>query len=86
MVVPTMLVVILAVMAFMAILVTLLGIRSGGHFRRGAFNNFIKLTSVKPDTPALRAIINFDPISFGHNQLYIVAYRTIHFFLLGLNF
>ncbi len=43
----------------------------------GALNNFVQLASVKPDAPALGAIIDFNSLSFRHDKGHI-AYGTVH--------
>jgi len=34
-----------------------------------AFDDLVQLTPIQPDAPALRAIINFDPLPVAHNQI-----------------
>jgi hypothetical protein len=52
--------------------------RGRRHGRRpgGAFNDFVQFTPVKPDAPALRAIVNLDPTTIGHHQSLIVHWAS----------
>ena len=43
----------------------------------GAFDDFVELTAVEPDAPALRAIINFNSLTIRNDQQ-DVAFWTIH--------
>jgi hypothetical protein len=57
-----------------------------GLFTYRPVNYFIKFTSVKPYAPAVRAIVDFNPLSFRHDKPGIFANGTIHnFFLLGVS-
>ena len=52
----------------------------GGHGSRlgsGLLNNFIEFAPVEPDPPALRTIINFNPLPLGHDQIN-TAHWTLH--------
>ena len=42
-----------------------------------AFDDFIKLPTVEPDTPAIWTVVNFDAVPVSHNQTY-VAIRAFH--------
>jgi hypothetical protein len=43
----------------------------------GAFDDFVELTAVEPDAPALRAVINFNSLAIRNGQQ-DVAFWTIH--------
>lgn len=47
------------------------------------FQNAVELTSVKPGTPTLRAVVNFDAYPLGHLERGAVN-RTFHCLLLLL--
>jgi len=36
--------------------------------RRGPRNQLVELTPVKPNTPALGTIVNFNTLAFGHQE------------------
>lgn len=42
-----------------------------------SFDDFVKFTPVEPNTSALGAIVDFDPVSLRQEQIY-VTYRTSH--------
>jgi hypothetical protein len=46
--------------------------------RHAAFNNFVYLTTVKPYTTALRAVIDLDALAVGHYQNRFWALRAFH--------
>jgi hypothetical protein len=47
----------------------------------GPLDDFIEFTAVQPDAPALRAVIDLDPLPFRHDQINI-ADRTFHLIFL----
>jgi hypothetical protein len=42
-----------------------------------SLDDFVKLTAVEPDTSALGAIVDLDPLSLRHHQLRTI-YWTVH--------
>ncbi len=48
-----------------------------GYSGFGSLDDFVKLTPVQPDTSALGAIINFNSITFAHDELSFVE-RAFH--------
>lgn len=42
------------------------------------FNDLVEFTAIKPYTAAFRAVINFDVLTFGHDQFSICACRAFH--------
>ena len=51
--------------------------RLRNSFRR-LVNDLVELAAVQPDSAAIRAIIDFDPLPFRHYKLHIATYRTVH--------
>jgi hypothetical protein len=76
--IPMMFIGMLVIMVVTAVIVSLLRIRAGGHSRRGSLDNLIQFTSVQPDTPAFRAIIDLDTLTLCYGQ-WDHTNRTIHF-------
>jgi hypothetical protein len=35
----------------------------------GSFNQFIEFTPIKPNAPALRTVVNFNALTFGHQEV-----------------
>jgi hypothetical protein len=46
--------------------------------RHGAFNQLIEFTAIKPHAPALRAIVNLDPLAIAHQEVRVRANRAFH--------
>ena len=44
----------------------------------GTLEDLVQLPPVKPDAPAIRAVIDLDPLTFGHDQVDGSADRTFH--------
>ena len=44
----------------------------------GPFNQFVKLTPVKPNAPALWAVVNFNALTFGHQEIGVRAGGAFH--------
>lgn len=65
------------VIVFMIIILILLRGRGVFDAHGRAFNDFIKLPPVEPHAPAIGTIIDFDSLSFRHDQVY-VTFGTIH--------
>jgi hypothetical protein len=34
----------------------------------GPFNQFVEFTAIKPNAPALRTVVNFNALTFGHQE------------------
>ena len=58
----------------------------GGSHRR-AFDDLVELTAIQPDATTLGAVVDFNPLPFGHFQI-DVAYGTLQWFssLYGLGY
>ena len=46
--------------------------------RNGPLDDLVKFSPVKPDTATFRAVIDFDPLTFGHDQIDGTADWTFH--------
>lgn len=82
----TVMIIVMFVMIFLLTVIVPLGIGSGrrspgSHFCRGAFDDLVQLTPIQPDTPALRAKINLDTLTFCNMQCDIAS-GTVHVSLL----
>jgi hypothetical protein len=45
-----------------------LGCRNRSYASAGPFNQFIEFTPIKPNAPALRTVVNFNALAFGHQK------------------
>ncbi|GAB3554658.1 hypothetical protein GCM10027343_42860 [Noviherbaspirillum agri] len=43
-----------------------------------ALDDFVEFAAVQPYAPALGAIIDFDVLPLGHNELCFLAYGALH--------
>jgi hypothetical protein len=46
-----------------------LGCRNRSYASGGSFNQFIEFTPIKPNAPALRTVVNFNALAFGHQEV-----------------
>jgi len=63
----------------------IVGLRSGHCTcsRGRAFNQFIEFTPIKPNATALRAIVNFNALAFGHQEVGVRANGAFHVCSIG---
>lgn len=46
-------------------------------------DDLVQLAAIKPNATAVRAVIDFNPLPVGHEQLYVLAYGAIHVLVLS---
>jgi hypothetical protein len=57
----------------------LIGGTIGGRGLLGAaFNDLVEFAAIQPDSPALGAVINFDSLPLGHQQISGGTYGAFH--------
>ena len=44
----------------------------------GPFDQLVEFTPIKPNAPALRTVVNFNVLAFGHQEIRIRADRAFH--------
>jgi hypothetical protein len=60
----------------------LLRAKRGSRFSlRRAIDEFVEFTTIQPDPPALRTIVDFNALALRHDQFYTFTDRTIHLLL-----